>query len=301
MQTIHQLYLQNPLWVWLAVGAVFLATDMALGVGFLIWPGLAATLVGLLNLVGVHLGLGLEVVVFAVLSGIGLRLSQTGGLKFEASVRPKAVARATTGRTAGAASAPVVEGDGTRVRAAMNADAAQRKDAWEGVSGDAAPVRDRVDHARIPLPVRPAHRTAAAKAGASASAPGAASQRSPADGRKPLTFRPPDPNITPRRAQPLYVETRAPAMAMQLAGQSVGDGRDGLRRVVVASSSAARLIGRIGRTTAAFVDGSGVIWIDGGEWRADVDEGMDSLPKDAPVRVLGVGADGRLQVRGLGV
>lgn len=299
MQTFQQLYLQNPLWVWLAAGAAFLAIDMAMGLGFLVWPGLAAAVVGLLNLGGVHLGLGLELVLFAALSGCGVQAAQTAGLRGGARMSPQTLSKPPSQRLASETqSRLILDSAGVEAPSSQSPESPLQAAA----QADEADGRSQPNLAPIPLPVRPAYRTGAAMSAQAAFATRSGPATRPAlDGRKPLTFRPPDPSAAPRRAPPVHVETRAPAMAMQLAGQSGPEGSGGPRRVVVASSSAARLIGRIGRTTAAFVNGSGVIWIDGGEWRADVDEGINVLAKDAPVRVLGIGAEGRLQVRGLAV
>ena len=62
----------------------------------------------------------------------------------------------------------------------------------------------------------------------------------------------------------------------------------------------ARLIGRIGRTTGAFANGVGRVWLDGTEWSAELEGGEEQLPSEAPVRVLGVSGGVRLRVEGLG-
>jgi membrane protein implicated in regulation of membrane protease activity len=72
MQTLYDLYLQNPFWIWLAVGAVFVALDIATGAGKLIWPGVAAAALAFVNLAAVRLGLPVELAVFGVVSVIGL-------------------------------------------------------------------------------------------------------------------------------------------------------------------------------------------------------------------------------------
>ena len=61
-----------------------------------------------------------------------------------------------------------------------------------------------------------------------------------------------------------------------------------------------RIIGRIARTTGPFVGGIGHVWIDGLEWAAEIDTG-EALGADAPVRVMAVVDDDRLQVAGLPV
>ena len=78
MQTLYDLYLQNPFWIWLAVGAVFVALDIATGTGKLIWPAVAAAALAFINLAEVRLGLGMEVGLFLVASALGIVL--TSGL-----------------------------------------------------------------------------------------------------------------------------------------------------------------------------------------------------------------------------
>ena len=56
MQTLHELYVQNPFWVWLAIGAVFVGLDISIGSGKLIWGGVAAAALAFINLAGVRLG-----------------------------------------------------------------------------------------------------------------------------------------------------------------------------------------------------------------------------------------------------
>jgi membrane protein implicated in regulation of membrane protease activity len=75
MQTLYDLYLQNPFWIWLAVGAVFVALDIATGWGKLIWPGVAAAILAFINLAHVRLGLPVEIVVFVGVSVAGVVLS----------------------------------------------------------------------------------------------------------------------------------------------------------------------------------------------------------------------------------
>jgi membrane protein implicated in regulation of membrane protease activity len=49
MPTLQALYEQNPLWIWLAVAAFFVALNLATGWARMIWPMLAALL-----LAGLH-------------------------------------------------------------------------------------------------------------------------------------------------------------------------------------------------------------------------------------------------------
>jgi len=70
MQTLQTLYVQNPVWVWLAVGAIFVGLEIALGSGKLIWGGVAAAALAAINLAGIRLGSMIELGVFAVAAGI---------------------------------------------------------------------------------------------------------------------------------------------------------------------------------------------------------------------------------------
>jgi membrane protein implicated in regulation of membrane protease activity len=74
MNALLDLYVQSPFWIWLGVGAVFVALDIASGSGKLIWPGAAAAVLAFLNLADIRLGLEWELgVLFAVsILGIGL-------------------------------------------------------------------------------------------------------------------------------------------------------------------------------------------------------------------------------------
>jgi membrane protein implicated in regulation of membrane protease activity len=64
---MEALYLAHPFWVWIAVGAVFLAIEVMTGSGYLLWPAASAAVVGLLTL-ALHLGLPLELGAFAGLT-----------------------------------------------------------------------------------------------------------------------------------------------------------------------------------------------------------------------------------------
>jgi membrane protein implicated in regulation of membrane protease activity len=71
MDIIYGFYFAHPFWVWLAVGAVLLAIEVATGSGYLLWPAASAAVVALVTLFA-HLGLPVEVVIFA-----GLTLATT--------------------------------------------------------------------------------------------------------------------------------------------------------------------------------------------------------------------------------
>lgn len=67
MDAIQAFYLAHPFWVWLAVGAAFLAVEVMTGSGYLLWPAASAAIVGLLTL-ALHLGLPAELGAFAALT-----------------------------------------------------------------------------------------------------------------------------------------------------------------------------------------------------------------------------------------
>ena len=58
--------LQNPLALWLAIGGVMLAVEVATGSGWLLWPAASAAVMGLLGLV-FHFELNMQLVIFAIL------------------------------------------------------------------------------------------------------------------------------------------------------------------------------------------------------------------------------------------
>jgi membrane protein implicated in regulation of membrane protease activity len=68
MPLIDALYQQDPFWIWLAVASLFVALNLATGSSLLMWPGVAAALVAVLEVVGVRLGLIVEGWLFVGLS-----------------------------------------------------------------------------------------------------------------------------------------------------------------------------------------------------------------------------------------
>ncbi|MGI8839230.1 MAG: NfeD family protein [Caulobacteraceae bacterium] len=77
MDAVGAFYFAHPFWVWLAVGAVFLAVEVATGSGWMLWPAAAAALVGVVGLfigVGVGGGIALFAVATLILTYIGRRL-----------------------------------------------------------------------------------------------------------------------------------------------------------------------------------------------------------------------------------
>ncbi|HKU53787.1 MAG TPA: NfeD family protein [Rhizomicrobium sp.] len=59
--------LQNPFALWLAIGAVLLAVEVATGSGWLLWPAASAAVMGVLGLV-LHFELNLQLAIFALLT-----------------------------------------------------------------------------------------------------------------------------------------------------------------------------------------------------------------------------------------
>lgn len=50
MGSLSDLILAHPLWAWMAVGAVFLAVEVATGSGWLLWPAGSSALTGVVTL-----------------------------------------------------------------------------------------------------------------------------------------------------------------------------------------------------------------------------------------------------------
>lgn len=67
MSAIYDFYFAHPFWVWLAIGAIFLAVEVSTGSGYLLWPAASAAVVALVTLF-VHMGPPVEIVVFAGLT-----------------------------------------------------------------------------------------------------------------------------------------------------------------------------------------------------------------------------------------
>lgn len=59
--------LQNPFALWLAIGGVMLAVEVATGSGWLLWPAASAAVMGLIGL-GFHFELNMQLVIFALLT-----------------------------------------------------------------------------------------------------------------------------------------------------------------------------------------------------------------------------------------
>jgi membrane protein implicated in regulation of membrane protease activity len=67
MQTILVIYETHPFWVWLAIGAVFLALEVPTASGYLLWPAASAGAVAVLTL-WLVLPPGYQLIAFAVLT-----------------------------------------------------------------------------------------------------------------------------------------------------------------------------------------------------------------------------------------
>lgn len=76
MHGLMVFYLGHPMWVWLAVGALLLAAEVATGSGYLLWPAASAVVVGLFTLTGLDLGLPGELALFAVLTLVSTFLAR---------------------------------------------------------------------------------------------------------------------------------------------------------------------------------------------------------------------------------
>ena len=68
MQTVIDLYTNQPFWMWLALGVILLAIEAALSTEWLLWPAVSAGVVAVLTAVGLRMGLPVEIAVFAVLT-----------------------------------------------------------------------------------------------------------------------------------------------------------------------------------------------------------------------------------------
>jgi membrane protein implicated in regulation of membrane protease activity len=66
--TLEALYLQEPFWIWLAVGCLLVSLNLAAGRGLLIWPAAAAAAIAVLEAAGLRLGLLVEIPLFLLLS-----------------------------------------------------------------------------------------------------------------------------------------------------------------------------------------------------------------------------------------
>jgi inner membrane protein len=67
MQMLEALYLSHPFWVWLAIGAIFLAAEVPTASGYLLWPAASAGAVAILTL-WLAVSPPYQLIVFAVLT-----------------------------------------------------------------------------------------------------------------------------------------------------------------------------------------------------------------------------------------
>lgn len=68
MDAVGDFFFTHPFWIWLAIGAVMLAIEVATGSGWLLWPAAAAALVGVASLFVPRLGSAGDVALFAILT-----------------------------------------------------------------------------------------------------------------------------------------------------------------------------------------------------------------------------------------
>ena len=73
MDAVVALYESQPFWLWIALGCLILAIEVASGTEWLLWPAVSAGLVGVITLVAPDLGFVVELALFAILTlGISL-------------------------------------------------------------------------------------------------------------------------------------------------------------------------------------------------------------------------------------
>ena len=65
MEWVLELYRQQPFWAWLAVGAIVLTIEVATGSGWLLWAAASAAAVGYLSMLGLDVGPGGEIALWA--------------------------------------------------------------------------------------------------------------------------------------------------------------------------------------------------------------------------------------------
>lgn len=85
MSDLSNLVLAHPLWAWMAVGAVFLAIEVATGSGWLLWPAGSAAITGLLTL-ALPMSQPVSIAVFSLLTIVTTFI----GRRYLRGVRPGA-------------------------------------------------------------------------------------------------------------------------------------------------------------------------------------------------------------------
>lgn len=76
MDPVLTLYAAQPFWVWLGLGVFLLAIEAAFSTEWLLWPAVSAGVVALLAALGLRLGFGVELIIFAVLTVISTLASK---------------------------------------------------------------------------------------------------------------------------------------------------------------------------------------------------------------------------------
>jgi len=76
MDAILNVHATQPWWFWLALGVALLAVEAAISSEWLLWPAVAAGVVAVLTALGLRLGLGAELGIFAVLTAAATLMSR---------------------------------------------------------------------------------------------------------------------------------------------------------------------------------------------------------------------------------
>ncbi|MGV9005396.1 MAG: NfeD family protein [Brevundimonas sp.] len=76
MTPIIELYTAQPFWIWLGVGVLLLAVEAAFSTEWLLWPAVSAGVVAVLTALGLRLGFGVELLIFAALTVVSTLLSR---------------------------------------------------------------------------------------------------------------------------------------------------------------------------------------------------------------------------------
>ena len=85
MEALLDLHAAQPFWIWLAIGVALLAVEAAFSTEWLLWPAVSAGVVAVLTAVGLRLGFGWELAIFALLT-IATTLA---GRRFETRANPE--------------------------------------------------------------------------------------------------------------------------------------------------------------------------------------------------------------------
>jgi hypothetical protein len=110
MDWLTELYANQPFWIWVAVGGLFLTAELATGSGWLLWPAVSAAVVAYLTMLGLDIGLPGEIGVFALLT-IATTLLSRRFLKRPAAIEDLNDPGRLVGRT-GRATSPFTAGYG---------------------------------------------------------------------------------------------------------------------------------------------------------------------------------------------